>query len=471
MTSTWPEAEWNAPVWESRSMTPNTNTIPDDTLLIEEAITTKFGERCPDFDPDCHCCRVWRALDDLRAERAGHRKAINDAVMAERERCARIADDEAAGRDWQRAEANAHNAKREARDFETMKIEAVHIASAIRRCREDEDEAKQDTKDVYAELAAEGYEKAIVGQVVTFLRKREKDGDKVAEQSAKFDLYLEAYERPSHAHTREERSDTGLSILTKHEDIRTAPVTAEEACRASEEAAPVAGRPAEPANSLPTEGCGYAHTEGNATQSGVTAGETATNSEKAAVATQAEATAPTSDERVSLPVNDRSDAAANTGGDHVDGNALRVPTSNTGEGAANTALPASEPFVEDVPQMPMKRLHYAHCFPELTKAEYGRLEFSIIGIGVSKPIVRMGDVIVDGWARYNICRTLGISYPIKNYSGNDVLLDVIEWQRAARNFTPAQEKKIAADLAKEIPHRADDIMAAFGLVEALEAAE
>jgi hypothetical protein len=134
--------------------------------------------------------------------------------------------------------------------------------------------------------------------------------------------------------------------------------------------------------------------------------------------------------------------------------------------------PAPNEFLEDVPPMPMKRLHYAHCFPDLTKTEYGRLEFSIIGIGVSKPIIRMGDVIVDGWARYNICRTLGISYPIQNYSGNDVLLDVIEWQRASRNFTPAQEKKIAADLAKEIPHRANDIMAAFGLAdEALEAAE
>lgn len=73
----------------------------------------------------------------------------------------------------------------------------------ILRCREAEDLAKEDTKSVYAELAGEGYEKSVVGQVVTFLRKREKDSDKVAEQSAKFNLYLEAYERPSHAHARE----------------------------------------------------------------------------------------------------------------------------------------------------------------------------------------------------------------------------------------------------------------------------
>lgn len=59
-------------------------------------------------------------------------KAINDAVMAERERCAKIADDAAAGRDWQRSDANAHNDKRAARDFETMKFEAIEIASTIR---------------------------------------------------------------------------------------------------------------------------------------------------------------------------------------------------------------------------------------------------------------------------------------------------------------------------------------------------
>ncbi|QHG70191.1 hypothetical protein [Ensifer adhaerens] len=103
----------------------------------------------------------------------------------------------------------------------------------------------------------------------------------------------------------ERRSDAGLDIVTKHTEIATnegganqgeelaqgstpdlepsgpdvnghpnSPEEANEACRASQDAAPVTGRPAEPVNSLPTEGCGYAHTEGNATQSGVTGGET-----------------------------------------------------------------------------------------------------------------------------------------------------------------------------------------------------
>lgn len=81
----------------------------------------------------------------------------------------------------------------------------------ILRCREAEDEAKLDTKNVYAELAGDGYEKSVVGQVVTFLRKREKDGDKLSEQSAKFDLYLDAYERPSHVHTRVRAEESAVA--------------------------------------------------------------------------------------------------------------------------------------------------------------------------------------------------------------------------------------------------------------------
>ena len=80
----------------------------------------------------------------------------------------------------------------------------------ILRCREAEDEAKADTKAVYKELAAEGYEKAVVGQVVNYLRKREKDGDNLDEQSAKFDLYLDAYQRPSHAYARVSSAMTWL---------------------------------------------------------------------------------------------------------------------------------------------------------------------------------------------------------------------------------------------------------------------
>ena len=30
-------------------------------------ITAKFGERCPDYDPDCLTCRAWALRDVLAA--------------------------------------------------------------------------------------------------------------------------------------------------------------------------------------------------------------------------------------------------------------------------------------------------------------------------------------------------------------------------------------------------------------------
>src|SRR5690606_38184781 len=33
--------------------------------LIVEAITEYYGERCPDYDEDCFCCKVWIEYDAL----------------------------------------------------------------------------------------------------------------------------------------------------------------------------------------------------------------------------------------------------------------------------------------------------------------------------------------------------------------------------------------------------------------------
>lgn len=129
------------------------------------------------------------------------------------------------------------------------------------------------------------------------------------------------------------------------------------------------------------------------------------------------------------------------------------------------------PSTEQFPPVPMRRLPYADCFPAVLGAAYDRLGDDIATNGVQRPIVRMGDVIVNGWARYNICRALSVEYPVIQYSGNDVLMDVIAWQRRDRDFTPAQEKQLAAKLVKAVPHRAADILAAFDLAEEMAGAE
>lgn len=73
----------------------------------------------------------------------------------------------------------------------------------VMRLKEEQDAIGSDIKEVYAEAKATGFDKTAMGQLVAYLRKKDKDADKLAEQSALFDLYLDAYERPSHAHTRE----------------------------------------------------------------------------------------------------------------------------------------------------------------------------------------------------------------------------------------------------------------------------
>lgn len=143
-----------------------------------------------------------------------------------------------------------------------------------------------------------------------------------------------------------------------------------------------------------------------------------------------------------------------------------------GESPATDFAPASHGEAEGAvirfelcPSRPMKRLPFVHCFPDLTKTEYDRLSISISENGVEDPIIRDGDTIVDGWNRYNIARSLGMEYPVKKFEGGDVLSFVIDAQRASRGWSQSQERKIAAALCKELPHRAKDINAAFQIEE------
>lgn len=88
-------------------------------------------------------------------------------------------------------------------------LQFKQLIDRILRCREAEDAAKDDTKEVYAELKALGYDKTAAGAFVAELRKREKNPDKFNEASTVLDLYREAYERASgmrvasRAHTHE----------------------------------------------------------------------------------------------------------------------------------------------------------------------------------------------------------------------------------------------------------------------------
>ena len=87
-------------------------------------------------------------------------------------------------------------------------LQFKQLIDRILRCREAEDAAKDDTKEVYAELKALGYDKTAAGALVGELRKKDKDPEKFTERNATLDLYRDAYERAgasrAHTHTRED---------------------------------------------------------------------------------------------------------------------------------------------------------------------------------------------------------------------------------------------------------------------------
>jgi uncharacterized protein (UPF0335 family) len=238
---------------------------------------------------------------------------------------------------------------------------AKHRMDRILRLQEEIDQIKSDIRDIYAEEKNDGGDKTAMGLAITKIRKRAKDKTAFDEREVMTDVYLSAYDAP-----------TGTRVAThtyapEAGHVRTdGPVIDYGTVRLQSEQLQAATHSPETANEHPhhlktTRGDESGTLEGSVEDHGqaagrspesqmdgetdpVTAGETAPHSERATVATQGEATEPTSDERVSP--DEGGSAAANAGGNDVDGSAPRAqqdPTSKTGEGAAS-ALPAKPKF-------------------------------------------------------------------------------------------------------------------------------
>ncbi|WP_342242662.1 GapR family DNA-binding domain-containing protein [Ensifer sp. OTU672] len=350
----------------------------------------------------------------------------------------------------------------------------------VLRLKEEQDTLGDDIREVYAEAKSEGYDKTIMGKLVAHLRKVAKSGeDAVSEQEMNFDTYLQAYHRASGTavatHTHEEKSER-IDPLTG-EFLDDAPVTIIDRTDADghhikvtvdPEIAAILARVEAERSAAGLDIDGSVAAKEHRSDGGL---DIVTKHTEIASTSQGEAEVH-SDERETDREAAATGVGANKGGDDVDGGAVRAdhcdqeelePTGPVAEWATDLADDGIR--YEASPPRPMKSLPYAACFPELSHAHYQQLSDSIANNGVREPIVRMGDVIVDGWSRYNISRSLGIEYPVVSYLGDDVLLDVIAWQREARQFTPVQERQIAARLAKEVPHRASEIMRAFQIEE------
>lgn len=89
--------------------------------------------------------------------------------------------------------------------------------------------------------------------------------------------------------------------------------------------------------------------------------------------------------------------------------------------------------------------------------------------GRAQPIVKKGKVILDGWCRYMTARDMRnldgspVAYPVVQYDGSDILIDMIKLNVEGRILTEQQKRLIAANLSRQQPKRKDDIYRAFEL--------
>ncbi|MHA6731774.1 hypothetical protein [Devosia sp. A369] len=133
-------------------------------------------------------------------------------------------------------------------------------------------------------------------------------------------------------------------------------------------------------------------------------------------------------------------------------------------GSAAPAALYAEPGIvvwEDHPPEGVERHEYSMAFGTLGQ-DIAVIEDDLVG-AKAEPIVKMGKVILDGWARYMKARALGIEYPVIQYGGDDPMGDCIRWNLAGRILNDDQKRVIAQRMVKLYPQRKGPIFAEFGL--------
>lgn len=139
------------------------------------------------------------------------------------------------------------------------------------------------------------------------------------------------------------------------------------------------------------------------------------------------------------------------------------------EGEAARPLPPiyAEPGVvtwEITPPEGVERHPYSNAFGTLGQ------DAVVIADDIAKasaqPIVKIGNVILDGWARYMTARgAVGLDgqsteYPVVQYDGTDPLLDCIRWNIAGRILSDKDKQTVVARLIAIEPKRKAEIIKA-----------
>jgi ParB-like chromosome segregation protein Spo0J len=88
----------------------------------------------------------------------------------------------------------------------------------------------------------------------------------------------------------------------------------------------------------------------------------------------------------------------------------------------------------------------ADNFPLLEGKDYGELKAAIAARGLSVPIVKKGNVILDGRNRLRACEELGVEPQFIEYDGNDEVGLIVSMNLLRRHLTDDQRVAILAKL-------------------------
>ena len=111
--------------------------------------------------------------------------------------------------------------------------------------------------------------------------------------------------------------------------------------------------------------------------------------------------------------------------------------------------------VQMVSALPGVWHEYANLFPMLSGEAMDSLRADVAAHGVREPIVTYQGKILDGRNRYMAARDLGLSFPVREFGGDDAaaLAFVVSTNLHRRHLTESQRASVAARLANMPSHR------------------
>lgn len=328
----------------------------------------------------------------------------------------------------------------------------------ILRMKEEAKAINADIREIYAEAKGNGFDKTVLGKLVTYVEKRQTDASAVLESESLFDLYLTAYDSAAGKVGTKRATHTHASEASKVAALRADPAMAiVEAASITPKSQPSQPAGSDLASLAPHEGQVAPIQPETADQS------TDASQERAQTATGLGAggdnldqgSRPTATAKTDVP-SDQGQASG--GGQSQDNSGVRV---------ASVEPKYAEPGVvvwEHTPPEPVRRHPYSAAFGDLGQ-DLVVIDDDIAG-AKAEPIVRIGNEILDGWARYNVARGMiggsGMSteYPVVQYAGTDPLIDCIKWNVAGRVLSPKDKQTIVSRLSAIEPKRKADIIKA-----------